>query len=161
MPTKVKQKLDTVTVNVVHDCRSCGSPLVPILDLGEQRLAGWDDSPDSDKTIAPLNLLICSDSSCSLVQLGYTVNPDLLFREYYYMSGINQTMKDALADITKRAVRLCPLNPHDVVLDIGCNDGTLLRSYNSQSLVKVGFDPAINLVEKSKDAGDVIINDYF
>ena len=52
-----------------------------------------------------------------------------MFREYWYLSGINSTMKDELLDIVKTLEDFNIINDEDFVIDIGSNDGTLLSCY--------------------------------
>ena len=104
--------------------------------------------------------MLCSNSQCSLLQLGHTVDADVLFREYFYRSGVNQTMRDALADITTQAQKKVVLERGDTVVDIGANDGTLLNTY-PPGITKIGFEPALNLREEAKQGGNQIISDYF
>jgi len=70
-------------------------------------------------------------------------------------------MRAALEEITQKAEELVSLRPGDGVLDIGCNDGTLLRSYRVKGLTRVGFEPAENLLSEAGRGTDRIINDYF
>ena len=71
--------------------------------------------------------------------------PKLLYRNYWYSSGINNTMRDHLKDLSKKSIDL--LKKSRVykgkinVLDIGCNDGTLLKSY-PKKINKFGIDPS-------------------
>ena len=70
-------------------------------------------------------------------------------------------MKLALADITKKAQNYIPLKPGDIVVDVGANDGTLLRTYDRKDISLVGFEPATNLIEEAKIQTTKIINDFF
>ncbi len=124
----------------VRACRSCNSgPLVSILDLGYHAIADFDrETPEWRK--APLDLCICP--SCNLTQLHHTVERDALFTRYWYRSGLSETMRAALADVAEagRAVLGRRLSPEDIVVDIGSNDGTLLRHFQDQ--VTVGVEPS-------------------
>lgn len=145
-------------------CRICGNPdLIPVLSLGDQYLINFPDgaAPSEEGVIAPLNLVLCGHRECSLVQLRESVDPDLMYRQFWYKSGINQTMRNALADITRAAQERVSLKSGDIVIDIGTNDGTLLRSYNIDGLVTVGFEPARNLVNEASAGTSKIINNYF
>lgn len=137
-------------------CRSCGSPdLTEVLSLGEQyvsdfppKLSGLGD-PFPAKI--PITLDLCG--SCTLVQQRFTAPSDFLYsRHYWYRSSVTQTMQDALEDVVRYAVeRVGGLRTGDIVLDIGSNDGTLLRHYDSYSpggVIKVGVEPANNLATK-------------
>jgi SAM-dependent methyltransferase len=142
------------------NCRVCGSTnLKPVLSLGIPYVSNFIDSPDQEKYAAPLELVLCN--KCGLLQLKHTVPGEILYRKYWYKSGINQTMRTALADITDKAEKLVELSLGDIVVDIGCNDGTLLRSYKSNGIILLGFEPATNLVKEAKIGTTMIINDFF
>jgi 2-polyprenyl-3-methyl-5-hydroxy-6-metoxy-1,4-benzoquinol methylase len=62
---------------------------------------------------------------------------------YGYRSGLNASMVAHLARIARRLEVRANLIPGQTVLDIGANDGTLLRSYSVTGLKKIGIDPTI------------------
>jgi SAM-dependent methyltransferase len=70
-------------------------------------------------------------------------------------------MRDALADISSSASKVVHLQGGDAVLDIGCNDGTLLSSYTVPEIYKVGFDPAQNLAVYSREVADKVLVGLF
>jgi len=144
-------------------CRVCGSgDLVPVFSLGNQYIINFPDGDTADAGIrAPLDIVLCANADCSLVQLRHTVDPDLMYRRYWYKSGVSQTMRDALADIARSAQKRVVLGDGDIVVDIGANDGTLLRSFTVDGLYTVGFEPATNLVNEASQGTSLIINDYF
>ncbi len=121
-------------------CRSCGKKgLEPILSLGDQYVVNFLDSPDQKVFKAPLELELCDKTKggCGLVQLKHTVPADFLYRKFWYKSGVNQSMKDALHDISQNAQKWADPRPGEIVVDIGANDGTLLRSDGDKNLVLV------------------------
>ncbi len=145
-------------------CRTCSSKnIIPILSLGNQYVSDFYDSPEHEKDSIPLELVLCDPKKdgCGLLQLKHTTPRERLYRKYWYRSGINQTMKDALADITQKVESLIKLESDDIVVDIGSNDSTLLRTYKTPQLELVGFEPAKNLIEYSKIEKGTIINDFF
>jgi SAM-dependent methyltransferase len=113
--------------------------------------------PDGPK--APLELALCD--RCKLLQLKHTVSGEMMYQNYWYRSGTNQTMRSALVDISGAAERLMSLRAGEAVLDIGCNDGTLLASYKTQGIFRIGFDPAENLAIFSRKVADKVVNDFF
>lgn len=148
----------------IRECRVCGKKeLAPVLSLGMQYLSNFIDDPDQKLYAAPVELVLCNKESegCGLLQLRHTVPSDLLYRRFWYKSGTNQTMKDALADIVAKAEKLVKLQASDIVLDIGANDGTLLRSYSRPDLKLVGFEPATNLMDEAQIGTTKIFNDFF
>jgi len=140
-------------------CRVCAGSLDSIISLGEQYVSTFlsPDQPNGPK--APLELVLCQ--RCRLVQLRHTVPGEMMYVEYWYRSGTNQTMKDALADISNSAAKTMRLQAGDSVLDIGCNDGTLLASYTVPGLFKIGFDPAENLAVLSRKVADRVFVGFF
>ena len=140
-------------------CRVCDSALEPILNLGDHFVSDFPKPGDSDGIKAPLELVLCR--RCRLLQLRHSVPGEHMYRNYWYRSGTNQTMRNALADIANTAETLIHLQPGDTVVDIGCNDGTLLGSYKTGGIYRVGFDPAQNLAELSRRIADQVCVDYF
>ena len=148
---------------MITECRSCGSTdLTPILSLGSQYPSNFvelNSIPDKNEQI-PLELIFCEKKDCGLLQLKHTASRESLYKEYWFRSGLNEKMVDALKDITKSVEKRLSLSENDIVLDIGCNDGTLLRSYQSKVRL-VGFEPASNLVNEASKDTDLIINNFF
>jgi 2-polyprenyl-3-methyl-5-hydroxy-6-metoxy-1,4-benzoquinol methylase len=95
------------------------------------------------------------------MQLKHTVPPEVMYQNYWYRSGTNKTMQMALTDISNKAESLVHLREGDAVLDVGCNDGTLLASYKTRGIYKIGFDPAENLAPLSRQVADQVITDFF
>ncbi len=147
------------TATAIKACRVCQSPeLDKVLFLGNQYVSDFVSS-DGKSPQAPLELVRCM--SCGLVQLRHTFSRRRLYRHYWYKSGISGTMRRALADLVSRACEVAEPNSDDLVLDIGCNDGTLLRSYRVRGLFLIGFEPAENLVEEARKGTDWVFNDFF
>jgi NDP-4-keto-2,6-dideoxyhexose 3-C-methyltransferase len=140
-------------------CRVCGSSLDAILSLGDQYVSTFLAPEQPDGAKAPLDLVLCQQ--CRLLQLRHTVSGEVMYQEYWYRSGTNQTMRDALADISTAATKMVQLKAGDSVLDIGCNDGTLLGSYTVPGLYKIGFDPAKNLAVFSRQKADKVLVGFF
>jgi SAM-dependent methyltransferase len=129
-------------------CRVCGSSaLTTVINLGEQYLQGSFVKPGKEEPPLrkiPLSLVRCDptkdENACGLLQMQHTVPPEILYSAYWYRSGTNQTMRNHLKGIAdKGALKVSKDNAH--VLDIGCNDGTLLKSY-PKDFVKFGVDPS-------------------
>jgi len=131
---------------IVHKkCRVCGKEnLEPILSLGEQYVINFLESSEQNNLKAPLKLVLCNSQKggCGLLQLKHSVPGDMLYKEFWYKSGVNNSMKEALSDVIKNARRLMKLKRGDLVVDIGANDGTLLRFYNNKDILTIGFEPA-------------------
>tara|TARA_B100000315_G_C14567557_1_gene583761 strand:+ start:174 stop:1439 length:1266 start_codon:yes stop_codon:yes gene_type:complete len=147
-------------------CRVCDSTkLEQVMTLGDQPISDFIDDKEISPYAglsAPLTLVLCNpeEGGCGLLQMSHTVNRELLFKKYWYKSGMNDTMRSALESIAKKAEKAVPLSDGDIVMDIGCNDGTLLRGYDL-NLVTVGFEPTTNLLSEARKENSLIINDFF
>lgn len=126
----------------VRRCRMCGSTRMEmVFSLGEQLITCFPKPEDNhDIPKAPLVVMFCH--SCLLPQLSHTVNPRVLYGEYWYRSGVNATMRAALKDIVDEALKRVDLEERDAVLDIGSSDGTLLAAYPDRILMRCGFEPS-------------------
>lgn len=138
-------------------CRICGSSMREILNLGKIHPSDFVSKTNGEAV--PLVLMECK--SCGLVQLKHTVDLDEMYRQYYYQSGINPSMKESLKEVIKDIESTIKLYSGDVVVDIGCNDGYMISCYNTENLFKIGFDPALNLKDKAVKNCSIFINDYF
>jgi hypothetical protein len=117
--------------------------LAEILDFGDLVLTGvFPATPDEGVPSGRVRLMLCQE--CGLVQLGDTFPPEDMYGDNYgYRSGLNASMVAHLERIVHRLETRVGLESGDRVLDIGANDGTLLRSYTTEGLVRVGIDPTI------------------
>lgn len=145
----------------LDNCISCGeSHFSSVIDLGDQFVVDFVNDPKAKSLKAPLHLVRCVN--CHLVQLTHQVNADRLYKKFWYRSGINESMRQALRDVAATANLCVWPKKGDKVLDIGCNDGTLLELYPDK-LITVGVDPAADLVDEAvtKGRADIGIKDYF
>jgi len=129
-------------------CRICKSTaLTKVIDLGPQYLQGSFVKPGKEEPSVrkiATQLIRCNptvdENACGLLQTAVSVPSDILYSSYWYRSGTNQTMRDHLQGIVEEAIDLTGKNQM-MVLDIGCNDGTLLEFY-PEAYRKFGVDPS-------------------
>lgn len=143
-------------------CRLCGSEnLVEVFSLGDQYINDFVSQDKIGKGLkAPLDLVLCQ--KCSLLQLRHTAPQELLYSRYYwYRSGVTDTMRRALRDITQEIESMVELKPGDVVLDIGANDGTMLATYTTKGIQRVGCEPANNLVDQLRQNAEHVMHDFW
>jgi SAM-dependent methyltransferase len=101
-----------------------------------------------------------NEDGCGLVQLRHTVPGAILYRSYWYRSGVNETMTRNLHQIAAQAEELVDLRPGDLVIDIGCNDGTLLDGYKASDLKYLGFDPS-DISRYAVEKGYEVVRDFY
>lgn len=141
-------------------CLCCeGKNLKTVLDLHDQPLANsYLSSVNEREDFYPLALNYCLD--CTHLQLSVGVDPDLLFKNYLYVSGTTQTLRDYFDSFVKRvSVHMPYLGPYKV-LDIACNDGSQLDAFKKYGHITYGIDPAENLYPLSSKNHNVVC-DYF
>ncbi len=138
-----------------------------MLSLGDQYIAGAFAEPDGEQPVArriPLDLVRCdmtrNQDGCGLIQLRHTVPGAILYQSYWYRSGVNQTMTSNLHEIALRAEEIVKLRPGDLVIDIGCNDGTLLDGYTTSDLRYLGFDPS-DVGRYAVAKGYEVVHDFY
>ena len=148
--------------NKIKECRICKNRnLKIIIDLKSQYIQGSFIKKNYPKPYSkkiPLKLVFCK--KCFLVQLLHTTNKEILYKNYWYSSGINQTMKTHLKKLVNLIYTIKQKETKNIdVLDIGCNDGTLLN-YFPKSVNKHGIDPSqiIKRIDKKKIT---VIKDFF
>lgn len=147
-----------------NSCRVCSSTeLIPVFDLGDQFVSDFVDHKDiqnQNGVKCPINLLMCK--SCWLLQQQYTPANLLERGSYWYRSGVTETMRLALYNVVDDIESRINLENDDIVLDIGSNDATLLRSYSNEKLVRVGVEPAENMVSYYSNSNRIkLINEFW
>jgi C-methyltransferase-like protein/methyltransferase family protein/putative zinc binding protein len=90
----------------------------------------------------PAEMLVCRD--CHLAQLGYVVDPNVLFPPGYpYTSGSTRVLRENFAELEREASALLPIERGDLVVDIGSNDGTLLSNFKDAGYSVLGIEPTL------------------
>jgi NDP-4-keto-2,6-dideoxyhexose 3-C-methyltransferase len=149
-------------------CRLCGNPeLTPIASFGDQPISAVFPRPEEpDPVRSPLELVLCDGPDatqvCRLLQLRHSADVgDMYGATYGYRSGTSSIMRAHLAGKTAELVRLVGPQAGDAVLDIGCNDGTLLNSYDGLGLVRLGMDPSAAKFREFHEPDLRVIFDFF
>lgn len=148
----------------IEECRICGNrTLLSILDLGPQALTSvFPESPETPVPKVPLELVKCSPSGCGLVQLAHTADFGSMYGDHYgYRSGIRPFMINHLGGKVATLLETVKLDPGNLVLDIGSNDGTLLAAYPKKDLELVGVDPSGAKFADLYPEGSTLLPDFF
>lgn len=136
-------------------CRACNSDkLLLFLQLGPTAAPNGFLKAE-ERHIAekfyPLDVSFCEN--CGLVQLAHVVSPEVMFKNYVYIPSTSETMRTHFTALAKQAVDMALAKKGDLSVDIGSNDGTLLRSFKSLGMKILGVDPAENLAKKANKEG--------
>ena len=146
----------------IHQCRiSKSDQLVSVLNLGEQYLTGvFPKKRDESITKGPLELVWCPESG--LLQLAHCYPSEEMYGDNYgYRSGLNRSMVTHLSSKVKKIESRYHVTAQDVVLDIGSNDGTLLNSYKTSGLRRIGIDPTVKKFKAYYADGVEVVPQFF
>ncbi len=145
---------------ILKRCRLCKSiDLKPVIDLGNSpppnNLLKKKDL-NSKENIFPLKVNFCKD--CGQLQLSHVVNPELMFSSYTYLSSV---MKDHFVTYAETVIKKIKPTKMSLVVEIGSNDGTLLKEFKKGGLKVLGVDPAKNIARTATAEGIYTIADFF
>jgi 2-polyprenyl-3-methyl-5-hydroxy-6-metoxy-1,4-benzoquinol methylase len=150
-------------LGTLSNCQICGSDdLVLVLDLGHQppcdSLLTAKQLREAERQY-PLRFVRCRH--CGLAQIDYVVSPEVLFHpEYPYRSGITGTLAGNLQRTATTIVDTYKIAPQELAVDIGSNDGTLLKGFKSRSVRVLGVE-ATNIAQIAVADGIDTIQSFF
>ena len=132
-----------------------------IFSLGNLYVSNFVNKRNIKKGIrAPLKLLYCYN--CTLIQLSHLAPQEIMYKRFYwYRSGVTKTMRLELNNIFNESLKHTKLIKNDVILDIGANDGTLLKYYKGKNFKTIGCEPARNLHKSLKKNCDFSIKNFW
>ena len=143
-------------------CRGCGSSrLTRILSLGDMPLAGGflreEDIADEQKI--PLDVFFCEE--CHLTQICTIVDPEKLFKNYFYISSVIPSLSRHFAEYADFLKTNYLTRKNSTLLEMGCNDGVLLQYFREGAIKAVGIDPSENVCAMACKKGLIVLNDFF
>ena len=146
----------------ITKCRLChNKKLTQIYNFGNHYVSNFVQKKNIKKGVkAPLNLVYCKN--CQLLQLEHSAPQELMYKKFYwYRSGVTNTMKVALKDIFLNIKKMSIMKKGDTILDIGANDGTLLKYFKNEGFTTIGCEPAKNLTKELMRNSKFVINNFW
>lgn len=138
-----------------NTCRVCKSKnLTRVINLGSTPLANEFlnlEQKDKGEVYYPLEVYFCNN--CTFVQLGHVVAPEKLFSNYVYVSSTSQVFVDHFVKFSENACKRFKLDENSLVVDIGSNDGILLKPFKKRGVKVLGIEPAKKIAEVAKKEG--------
>ena len=143
-------------------CMSCGSSaLHEFIDLGDQ--PNGNSFPMEGDTegelFFPFAMLVCKE--CWLVQIRQFPSAELLFSDHPYVTGLNVPIVRHFEALSKKLVQELDLKPNSLVIDIGANDGTLLKAFRENGMRVLGIDPGKRTGALAKEFGITVGRTFF
>ena len=140
-------------------CRITGEPLIPLFTLGDIYVSDFLSENDTVSENSKVEMKLALAPKSGLVQLTKTADFDSMYKRYWYHSGINESMVNELNRIVDSVTNVIECENGSVWIDIGCNDGTLMKAVPN-TFRKIGVDPATNNCQAAKEYCEVY-EDYF
>lgn len=144
-------------------CRVCKSKKISkVLNFGPTPLANAflkKEQLDLAEDFYPLDVFFCEN--CNFLQLGQVVSPKLLFSNYVYVSSTSPVFVNHFSNFAKEVFSRFSLNSKSLVIDIGSNDGILLKPFKKLGSRVLGIEPASHIVKLAIANGVESISDFF
>ena len=152
--------------NVIHrrsDCRACGSR-----DL--ELVFSLKPSPIGDAYVTqervnvpqpsyPIDLHMCR--RCGFAQILDVIDPEILYGEYIYVTASSVGLPEHFISYADSVISRCKLKPGSLVVDVGSNDGTLLKCFQKQGMKVLGVEPASHIAAQATAAGVRTLDKFF
>lgn len=145
------------------NCRLCGADkLKAVLKLSATPSG---DAYVSKKSLNdaqqsyPLDLVLCPD--CGHSQLSIAINPEILYSHYIYTTSISLGLADHFSDYVREMVSRLNIAKSSLIIDIGSNDGTLLKFFKKEGMKTLGVEPAKHLARKATESGIETLPNFF
>jgi methylation protein EvaC len=144
-------------------CKICTEELIDFLDLGQQPIANaFLRSEDLIKEEYFFNLATGFCNSCKMTQLVNTVAKEVMFNENYaYFASISKTMVDHFKIYSEELTRRFIGDEKELVIELGCNDGIMLKHFDKSRVNLLGVEPSSNVAEVAKNNGFEVITKFF
>ena len=143
-------------------CRICGSVVEEFLDLGRQPLSDAFRSRDETAEEFFYRLAVGCCPSCEMVQLMEEVPRDKMFHEEYpFHSSGSAFMRTHFEATARRFLDTELTGPDPFIVEIGCNDGVMLRTVAAAGVRNLGFEPSGGVAKLAAAAGVRVLNEFF
>jgi len=158
--------MDQISTNPIKTntvCRACDSSRIhKTLVLGPTPLANsflTRETLDKEEGSYPLDVYSCED--CGLLQLVHVVSPEILFRDYIYVSTTSDTLQSHFGALAREIRDRYELGSDSLVVEIASNDGLLLKKFREIGVRGVGVEPAVNIAAMAREDGLEVVNEFF
>jgi 2-polyprenyl-3-methyl-5-hydroxy-6-metoxy-1,4-benzoquinol methylase len=141
---------------------NCGaSRLTEFIDLGDQPNGNNFVSPSEkdEEVLFPIAMLVCE--ACWQVQIGEFPSQEFLFTNHPYITGANVPIVEHFERLSARIVEQLSLAPQSLVVDIGANDGTLMRAFARLGMRTLGVDPGGRTGELARQQGSTVMRTFW
>ncbi len=144
------------------NCRNCNYNLFEFMTFGKMPIANAFVEKNEFKKEYFFELAPTYCPACSLFQLKYQPNPNKLFHDNYaFFANTSNHMQDHFQELSKKIINNFSINKDDLIIEIGNNDGGMVRFFNDLGYQHLGVDPSKNVSDFAKSLGVNVLNDFF
>ena len=146
-----------------NDCRGCASRDLDLIfalkptPIGDAYVT--KEKVGVEQPLYPIDVYMCNQ--CGLAQLLDVIYPDVLYGDYLYVTGSSFGLAEHFAAYARQVVDRCHLVKGSLVVDLGSNDGTLLRPYKALGMDVAGVEPASHIAAEATRSGIPTYGEYF
>jgi SAM-dependent methyltransferase len=146
-----------------NECRLCGSSeLEMVLPIQPSPIADafiTKDLLDEVQDLYPLDCYLCLD--CGHFQNIDVVDPDVLFRDYTYRTSVSAGLVEHFGAYSESVIEKLQIAEGSLVIEIGSNDGSLLRAFKARGMRVLGVDPAREIANEATKSGILTLPEFF
>ena len=152
--------------DIIHrrgDCRGCGSTDIDLFfslkptPIGDAYVT--PDKVDVPQPSYPIDLFMCR--KCGLAQLTDVIDADVLYGDYIYVTASSLGLAEHFGGYAEAVIERARLRPGSLVVDLGSNDGTLLKQFKSRGMNVLGVEPASHIAAEATAAGVKTVDKFF
>ncbi|WP_268951274.1 MULTISPECIES: class I SAM-dependent methyltransferase [Mycolicibacterium] len=153
---------DRGTALTDHRCRICGGELHEVFDLGRQPVSNAFAKPEDAAKVPFFRLAVGACTKCTMVQQLDTVPPNEMYRaDYPYRASGSLLIRRHFEEVARHILDTCPGGRDGFVVEIGSNDGVMLKTLSEAGMRHLGVDPAASAGEVARSHGVNVRTDFF
>ena len=142
-------------------CKICNNDLETVISFGKMPISNrFVSDLAEDEFVYDLSIGFCPE--CFMVQLEECVDPGMMFNEdYAYFSSISKAMEDHFEEMASEIIDIVSEKPSPFVLELGCNDGIMLKHVAVHGIPHLGIEPSANVAASARQKGVHVLEDFF
>jgi len=143
-------------------CLICGNKIKPFISFGRMPLANGflTETQFKDEYFFVLKVAHCA--KCNMVQLVEQPGKELMFNDHYaFYSGTSNEMAEHFRKFADHVLKDYINNTDPFIVEIGSNDGIMLRNFKHKSIRHLGIEPSENVAAVALENGINTISEFF
>ncbi|MBC8427132.1 MAG: class I SAM-dependent methyltransferase [Deltaproteobacteria bacterium] len=142
-------------------CKICNNELETVISFGEMPISNrFVLDLTEDEFLYDLSLGFCPE--CLMVQLEECVDPAMMFnQDYAYFSSISKAMEGHFEELANEIIEFVSEKPSPFVVELGCNDGIMLKHVAARGIPHLGIEPSANVAASARENGVHVLEDFF